>query len=62
VPWRSEVAIGVIPDKDGYIELPEVPGLGIDINVDEIAKHPVKATEAYKYNFRTPEQIQRTKS
>jgi len=60
VPWRSEVAIGVIPDKDGYIELPEVPGLGIDINVDEIAKHPIKATEAYKYNFRTPEQIQRT--
>ena len=62
VPWRSEVAIGVIPDKDGYIELPEVPGLGIDINVDEIAKHPVKATEAYKYNFRTPEHIQRTNS
>ena len=61
VPWRSKVAIGVIPDKDGYIELPDAPGLGIDIDVDEIAKHPVKSTEAYNYHFRTPEQIQRTR-
>jgi len=40
VPYRSEVVIGMVPDKDGYIEIPTVPGIGIDINEEECEKHP----------------------
>lgn len=40
VPYRSEVVKGMIPDKDGYIEIPTVPGIGIDINEEECEKHP----------------------
>jgi galactonate dehydratase len=25
---------------NGYIDVPERPGLGIDLNIDEIRKHP----------------------
>jgi len=28
--------------EDGYILIPDKPGLGIDVNVDEILKHPYK--------------------
>jgi len=28
--------------RDGYFELPEKPGLGIDINEDVLKEHPYK--------------------
>jgi galactonate dehydratase len=28
---------------DGYLELPDKPGLGIDLNVEELARHPFKS-------------------
>lgn len=59
VPWRGTVAPGMIPDKDGYIQVPDLPGLGIDVDEEECAKHPAKPTEAYTYNLRTPDEIQR---
>jgi len=40
VPYRNKVVIGVVPDKDGYIEVPDAPGLGIDIDEEECRKHP----------------------
>ncbi len=40
VPYRSEVVKGMIPDKDGYIKIPTIPGIGIDINEEECEKHP----------------------
>ncbi len=58
VPWRSTVAVGVIPDRDGYIAVPDQPGLGIDIDEAECAKHPVLPTEGYEYRIRTLDQIQ----
>ncbi len=39
-PWEKEIVIGAVEVKDGYIEIPDRPGLGIDLNVEEIAKHP----------------------
>ena len=58
VPWRSTVAVGVIPDRDGYIPVPDLPGLGIDIDEAECARHPVLPTESYEYRARRPDQIQ----
>jgi galactonate dehydratase len=40
VPYRNEVVIGVIPDHNGYIEIPDIPGLGVDINEEECLQHP----------------------
>jgi galactonate dehydratase len=57
VPWRSEVAVGVIPDIDGHIAVPDRPGLGIDINEEAIAEHPPADTASFRYHLRTPEQI-----
>lgn len=40
VPWREEIATPIHVEKD-YIRVPTEPGLGIEINEEEIAKHPV---------------------
>ena len=58
VPWRTEVAVGVIPEAEGYIPVPNRPGLGIDLDEDAMAEHPVHAVEEMSYRFRAPEQIQ----
>ena len=42
VPYRSTVVTGVIPDRDGYIEVPTAPGLGIDIIEGECTKYPAR--------------------
>ena len=40
VPWRADVTSEPIIVKDGYIYPSEKPGLGIEINEAEAAKHP----------------------
>ena len=57
VPWRSEVAVGVIPEDNGYIPLPKLPGLGIDIDEEAIAEHPVYEVEEMEYRIDTPEEF-----
>ncbi len=57
VPWRTEVATGVIPDRDGYIVTPDLPGLGIDLDEAACAAHPVYRVEEMNYHFRTPEEM-----
>jgi galactonate dehydratase len=52
VPWRSEVAIGVIPEKNGYLPLPTAPGLGIDIDEAAIAAHPIYEVGEMDYRLR----------
>ena len=32
--------------ENGYIPIPERPGLGIDLNLDEIRKHPYQQENA----------------
>jgi galactonate dehydratase len=39
-PWEKEIVRNHVEVKDGYIEIPDRPGLGIDLDVEEIAKHP----------------------
>lgn len=58
VPWRTEVAVGVIPEADGYIPVPNVPGLGIDIDEEAIAEHPVYTVEEMEYRFRSVDEMQ----
>jgi galactonate dehydratase len=58
VPWRSEVARGVLAEDHGALPLPDRPGLGIDLDEEAIARHPVYAVQDLHYHFRKPEQIQ----
>jgi galactonate dehydratase len=39
-PWRSDVVQGCPEVRDGYLEIPDRPGLGVTLNVEEIARHP----------------------
>jgi galactonate dehydratase len=58
VAWRGTVAPGMIPDRDGYIAVPDLPGLGIDIDEVEAALHPARRVEDFQYRLRRPDQIQ----
>ena len=41
VEWERDLVTGEMPEVvDGHIDVPTAPGLGIDLNVDEIRKHP----------------------
>lgn len=39
-PWELSLITGFPALKDGYFDLPTGPGLGIDINLEEVARHP----------------------
>jgi len=41
-PWRDYLLDMPIPIKDGYIEVPSKPGMGIEINRDKLYKHAVE--------------------
>ncbi|MCC6314949.1 MAG: galactonate dehydratase [Thermomicrobiales bacterium] len=40
VPWRDEVVTTPVTVVDGHVGLPERPGLGIEVNEAEAARHP----------------------
>ena len=40
VEWRKDVVNESLEYKDGYITIPDKPGLGIEINEEECLKHP----------------------
>ena len=42
VPWRHDVTNEALVYKDGYIEIPDRPGLGIELNEDACAAHPYR--------------------
>lgn len=42
VEWRKEVVNEQLMYKDGYLTIPDRPGLGIEINEEECLKHPYK--------------------
>lgn len=39
-PWEREIVTNHVEVADGYIEIPSGPGLGIDLNIEEIRRHP----------------------
>ncbi len=41
-PWEKEIVIHPVEVVNGYIEIPERPGLGVDLNLEEIARHPYR--------------------
>jgi galactonate dehydratase len=40
--WEAEIVTSPVTVVDGYIEISDRPGLGIDLNLEEIAKHPYR--------------------
>ena len=47
-PYVNESAPGLPPVVDGYVALPEAPGLGITLNEAVITEHP---GEAMRFNL-----------
>ncbi len=41
-PWEAEIITPPVKVVDGYIDVPVAPGLGVDLNLDEIVKHPYR--------------------
>ena len=39
-PWEAKIVTNPVKVVDGYIEISDRPGLGIDLNIEEIRKHP----------------------
>ena len=58
VPWRREVAVGVVAEREGALAVPDRPGLGIDLNEAAIAAHPPCEVSDLSYRLRTPEEMQ----
>jgi galactonate dehydratase len=40
IPWKKEIFKGEVVIKNGFAELPTAPGLGLELDKKEIAKHP----------------------
>ncbi len=49
VPWRADISTETVKFESGAMGIPDKPGLGIDINVAEIKKHPFVAKELRHY-------------
>ena len=39
-PWERQIVTHPVEVVNGYIEIPDRPGLGTDLNLEEIARHP----------------------
>ena len=40
VPWSRDVLSGWVTFKDGYLEVPNAPGFGVELNEEAAAKYP----------------------
>jgi len=60
-PWEKEIVIGAVEVKDGYIDISQAPGLGIDLNVDEILRHPYQQ-ENFLPLFKSGWELRRTQT
>lgn len=59
--WEREIVIGGVEVKDGYIEVSDRPGLGIDLNIEEILKHPYQQENSLPL-FQQGWELRRTQS
>jgi len=48
VPWVNDVLSQPLQIKDGYLELPEGPGWGVELVEPEIVKHPYERSQLLK--------------
>lgn len=48
VEFCDKISPNQLKPKNGYIDLPTAPGLGVDVNEDELKKHPAKVYPARK--------------
>jgi galactonate dehydratase len=44
VAWEQDLVTTPVTCRDGYLEIPDGPGLGLDLNLDEVRKHPYTGT------------------
>jgi galactonate dehydratase len=49
VPWRNSISTEEVKFENGEMFISNKPGLGIDINVEEIKKHPFEPKELRHY-------------
>jgi galactonate dehydratase len=40
VPWRDRVLSEPLRIREGHLELPDGPGFGVELDEEEIARHP----------------------
>ena len=45
VPWRNEVVRGGPEVVDGYLSIPQAPGLGVELDLEKIREHPFEAVD-----------------
>jgi galactonate dehydratase len=57
VPWRHTVVRGAAEVVDGHIALPTAPGLGVELDLEEVARYPLLPADRYTYHLRTPDQV-----
>ena len=50
VSWRKEVAKEDTKFENGALTIPDTPGLGVDIDVEALAKYPFVARDLRHYN------------
>lgn len=49
IPWRADVSTEKVRFENSEMFIPDLPGLGIDINEEEIAKHPYECRNLRHY-------------
>lgn len=49
--WRREVVQGVVLDQEGYLPVPDQPGLGLTLDEEAIKKYPAAPYSRYRYTY-----------
>ena len=49
IPWRADVSTEKVKFENSEMFIPDLPGLGIDINEEEITKHPYECRNLRHY-------------
>ena len=57
-PWRFDVCTNPMVVEDGWLEIPDRPGLGVEFNEEAALEHPYEPIDLY--NLHRPELQQKT--
>ena len=50
IPWRKDICSEQVSFVDGEMSIPDLPGLGVELNEDAIAEHPYQKRDLRHYN------------